>query len=300
MRFSAEEAENSAEFMMYGDTDFLTVSQFAAITHFSDRTVRDRITAGKIEAFKFGGHQWRIPRSAIEPSTTTKPKTDADDQSPSLPVTVGQEVSISVLAQTGRREFGVGPHLMWASLEIGNPNPTQALTDVQVRFIACDHIEQKQRRVPVENSEGRRERAEDVPNTFIDMGTFLSDWIPIHLLWAQTQADTTAIPPAASRTIIVAFSDNSNGPPAVFNDRAHTHALSESRITVEVSSPGMTAWYGRFFINCHPNYIYRDGLRVDSHFEFEPWETWASTRKVLSLDEALPDDLHSELPKEVR
>ena len=201
------------------------------------------------------------------------------------------EETLSVIAQAGRREFGVGPHLMWASLEISNSNPRRALTDVQVRVVDCEKVEQALQLVEVTEEPGLQ-RSEVVPNTFKVLGQILGDWIPVHILWDPNQSVATTIPPAASRTIVVAFSDDSNGPPGIINDRTHTHLHVENRITVEVSSPDMAAWKGQFFIRCHPQYVYGDwaqgmsmaiaGLGTPARFEFERWEDWSSTRRPLS------------------
>ena len=184
--------------------------------------------------------------------------------------------TISTVAHTGLRSVGIGAHLMWEELEVGNTSPTQPLENTQVRIISCDHI------AP----------AQDLPGVYKNLGAFMWDWSPITLQWAQSASDTVVIPGGVSRTVLVAFSDDSNGPPAVFNDSNHTRCSLELKIEVEVSSPSSATLHSSYFIQCHPNYWGGQSAR----FEFMPWEEWVSTRTVIDVGatESEPDTADSQ------
>ena len=171
---------------------------------------------------------------------------------------------ISAVAHTGLHMLGMGTHLMWAELEVENTSPTQPLMSTQVRVVTCEHIAP-----PSDNTE-----------VFKNLGNYMWDWSPITLLWTQSDSDAMDIPGGVSRTVLVAFSDNPNGPPAVFNDSVRTHCPLELKIMVEISSPSSAALHGSYFIQCHPNYT--DG--TSARFEFMSWEEWASTHTVIDVD----------------
>ena len=160
---------------------------------------------------------------------------------------------------------------MWAELEIGNTSPTQPLENTQVRIITCEHI------AP----------AQDQPGVYKNLGAFMWDWSPITLRWAQSDSDTMVIPGGASRTVLVAFSDDSNGPPAVFNDLDRTRCSLELKIMVEVSSPSSATWHGSYFIQYDGNYW----GGPNAQFQFVSWEEWASSRTVVDVStiESEPD-----------
>ena len=171
---------------------------------------------------------------------------------------------ISAEACTGVNTSGIGAHLMWAELKVENTSPTQPLNGTQVRVVTCEHISP-----PLDGTD-----------EYKNLGAYMWDWSPITLRWSQSDSDAKDIPGGTSRDVLVAFSDNSNGPPAVFNDVAHTHCPLELKILVEISSSSSAAWRGSYFIRCHPNYA--GGPRAQ--FEFLAWEEWASTRTVIELD----------------
>lgn len=167
---------------------------------------------------------------------------------------------LNTVARTGLRKLGEGPHLMWAELEVYNTSPILLLGDVRVRVVDSEHIAPGlEKGSPFEN-----------------LGHILDDWSPITLRWAQSEYVTANIPGGASRTVLVAFSNNTNGPPAVFNDLDHTSCLLELKITVEVSSPDTAALHQSFFIACHGN----EFGGPSSHFKFEDWDEWASSRTI--------------------
>ena len=57
------------------------------------------------------------------------------------------------------------------------------------------------------------------------------------MLWNSTDSDATTIPGGTSRNVIIASSNDSNGPPASFNNVDHTPGHNAPKIRDEVSSP---------------------------------------------------------------
>jgi hypothetical protein len=171
---------------------------------------------------------------------------------------------MTAASRTGLHSLGIGAHLMWAELEVYNTSPTLPLADVRVRVVDSECIFQDQ----------------DNPDLYKNLGHELNDWSPITLRWAQSDYITAIISGGASRTLLVAFSDDSNGPPAVFNDLDHTRCSLESKITLEISSPNSATLHSSYFIQCHGNYVGGPSAR----FEFVPWEGWVSIRTDVDLD----------------
>lgn len=183
--------------------------------------------------------------------------------------------NINTVARTGLRRLGEGPHLMWAELEVYNTSSISILEDVRVRIVDSEHIAQSQ---------------ED-PKLFKNLGHILDDWSPITLRWSQSEYVTAHIPGGASRTVLVAFSDNTNGPPAVFNDVDRTRCSLELKITVEISSPSSSTLHNSYFVSCHGNEL--NG--PSSHFEFEAWDEWASTRTIVDIEQDVSESVpHTE------
>jgi hypothetical protein len=176
---------------------------------------------------------------------------------------------IAALAYPGLRESGIGHHLMWAELDVKNTSPVQSLLNTQVRIIACETLEV----------------SEDDSSVFKNLGNVLWErWSPISIRWLNSGSCVADIPGGVSRTAIVAFSEDSNGPPAVFNDVAFTRCVGAMKITVEVSSPSSAPYFQSYFIQCHPNYA----LGPSAHFEFLPWNEWELSHKVI---ERVPTEL---------
>ena len=178
--------------------------------------------------------------------------------------------TISAIHKTGEGRFGVGAHLMWAELEVKNTSRPRPLTKAQARIVRCESLAPDQ----------------DNPDEFKNLGHALWDWSPITLTWAQSDSESVNIPGGASRTVLIAFSDISSGPPAVFNDNSRTQCSDELKITVEISSPDTATWHASYYIQCQPKMVrgYEDRQWIeDAHFEFAPWEEWTATRTVTDV-----------------
>ena len=163
-------------------------------------------------------------------------------------------------------------HLMWSELQVTNTSSSLSLNDVEVRLINRIHVLEKQ----------------DAPGNYMLYDPH--DWSPLSVYWSERNAPfeqlKMTIPPSVTRTALIAFSDNSNGPPAVFNATIIRRPLLHSggaKIEIEVSSPDSAPWRGAFYIECHPNYL--GGAQAT--FEFVAWETWATNYSVTN---SLADD----------
>jgi hypothetical protein len=90
---------------------------------------------------------------------------------------------------------------------------------------------------------------------------------------------TVTLPPGAKRRFLVAYCDDTNGPPAQFNT-VPAVALSRGahKIVVEISAHEVSVSHYTFFLECHPNYAgVRDGLvtrSTEATMEMCPWEEY--------------------------
>lgn len=169
----------------------------------------------------------------------------------------------------GRRQWDwQHEHLMWAELQVANTSPSLTLNDVEVRVVSRVHVLEKQ----------------DAQGNYMLYDP--QDWNSVNVYWSERNAPPDqlrlTIPPNTTRIALIAFSDDSNGPPAVFNAPIHKRPLLFSggaKIEVEVSSTNSTPWRGAFYIECHPNYL--GGARAT--FEFIEWETWLTNHTIVPL-----------------
>jgi len=177
---------------------------------------------------------------------------------------------ISVEPYGGRRTWEwEHEHLMWAELHVTNTSPSLVLNDVAVRIVGCLDI------------------AEETPGNYVLFE--VHRWNPTSVYWSIREASSDQlklpIPPNTKRAALVAFSDDSNGPPAVFNAPTHDRPLlfGGARIEIEVSSPDSAPWKGLFYIQCHPNYVSDIPLgRTLATFEFVTWKTWTANHNVIN------------------
>lgn len=174
---------------------------------------------------------------------------------------------VSLTPRAGRASHGSHPHLMWAELDVTNLSPTLSLPDVEVRITDL-------------KSETQLEYGDRVG---------YPEWNALQVTWSPTNAVPDqfrlTIPPGETRSALIAYSDDSNGPPAVF---ASPHAGARllrsgpNRMEVSVSSPNAARCRGVFYIECHPNYATRlegglislDGPRAT--MVMEPWDAYAA------------------------
>lgn len=172
--------------------------------------------------------------------------------------------------RAGRRNHNIEhQHLMWAELDVTNLSPTLHLRDVEVRIRdLVDELEWD------ENGERIRNLS--------------PVWHPIQSIWSIASAgrpnqNKIAIPPGETRTALIAYSDDSNGPPAVLSapDGVFRGLMSgPHRIYLSISSPDSAGLDCDFYIECHPNYAVRGNERgtfarsADSTMEFGDWGTY--------------------------
>lgn len=174
---------------------------------------------------------------------------------------------IACKPSSGRRDWDwQHERLMWAELQVTNTSPTLTLCDVEVRISSCVYVQ-----ITVQDDSG--------DYVLID----LYDWNPVTVCWSERDANRdqlkTNISPSATKSALIAFSDDSNGSTAIINAIVHQRPIiiGGARIGIEVSSPDSALWKGDFYIECHPNYL--GGARAT--FEFVDWELWAASRNVI-------------------
>jgi hypothetical protein len=112
---------------------------------------------------------------------------------------------ISATAICGRRYWdSEHRHLMWGELRISNLSSSSPLENVEVRIVSSCAVEPKQ----------------NVPGEFLILKDLFT-WTPALVYWSESEADSPTlqmtVPPSATRTALIAYSDNLNGPPGVFN-----------------------------------------------------------------------------------
>src|SRR4030042_1430830 len=159
-------------------------------------------------------------------------------------------------------------HLMWAELDVRNTSSSLPLNDVEVKVVNLLDIVEKQ----------------DEPGKYILFS--LHKWNPIQIYWSERNAPAMQlkrdIPPNDVRTALIAFSDNSNGPPAVINTPTTSKPLLFSlghKMDIEVSSPNSAIWKGEFYIECHGKYVMKEfPYCTEATFEFEAWDKWLSKK----------------------
>lgn len=167
--------------------------------------------------------------------------------------------------RTGRDDHHRHPHLMWAELDVYNSSDV-AIHGVEVRI------------------EDLRDDQELDKNTGEPIKR-VQDWSPFHVVWSPRNAPLNQsqliIPAGETRTTLIAYSDDSNGPPALFavvnEGPGNRRRLSSGmhRIEVRVSNPDTEPCVESFYLECHPNYL--GGKR--SHMEFERWQEWWETKQ---------------------
>ena len=110
-------------------------------------------------------------------------------------------------------------------------------------------------------------------------------WSRLGVLWSELEVvpPTTriAIPPAGTKTAIIAFQDNPNGEISVYNAAIspEPRGVGGSKIEVEVSSIDSALRKGEFHIQCHPQYL-KSHFITAAEFEFVEWDTWIKNHKV--------------------
>lgn len=180
----------------------------------------------------------------------------------------------AAMPRSGRRYHDIEhQHLMWAELDVTNLSPTLHLRDVEIRIRdLVDELEWD------ENGE----RVRNLPPI----------WNPIQSIWSLASAsrpnqNKMAIPPGETRTALIAYSDDSNGPPAAFSapDGVRRHLMSgPHRIYLSVSSPDSARLDCDFYIECHPNYAIPGIKRgtfaryADSTMTFDEWGAYWKRR----------------------
>ena len=112
--------------------------------------------------------------------------------------------SLSVIPHVEARELGrVTEYLIWASLHVTNTGQT-TLRDVEVRVSSCLWVVERH----------------NEPGKYILLDP-IGGWSPSDVYWSRLEADPPQlrldIPPGPGRNAIIAFSDNSNGPPGILN-----------------------------------------------------------------------------------
>lgn len=165
-------------------------------------------------------------------------------------------------------------HLMWAELTIRNTSPIKTLYNVEVRVTKYTTTQEKL----------------DKSGEYLLMEG-LADFKASQVYWSRRDADpphlAIDIPPNSARTSLIAFSNNSNGPPAILNAPIKQILSLGGKLEVEVTSPDSAAWKGEFYIECHQHYVSSlqqalDKGGIPPTFEFIPWEQWLETHPIAS------------------
>jgi len=209
--------------------------------------------------------------------TATKNKMDAELQKVNQCLRTLEEERIprfNVSARGGHRfDKWEHEHLMWAELNIKNTSRSITLEDVEVRIVNLLDVVEKQ----------------DEPGKY-DLYS-LHKWNPIQIYWSERNAPAMQlkrdIPPDDTKIALIAFSDNSNGPPAVINTPTTSKPLLFSlghKIDVEVSSPNSAIWKGEFYIQCHGKYVTKEfPYYTEATIEFETWNKWLDKKGITDL-----------------
>jgi hypothetical protein len=100
-----------------------------------------------------------------------------------------------------------------------------------------------------------------------------------------------AIPPSATRTALIAYSDDSNGPPGIFNSPVSPKPLligGGQKIRIEVTASNSATWSGEFYIECHGNYLHAKTEDLPQYtepstIEFIGWDEWQSDKVVTQM-----------------
>jgi hypothetical protein len=164
-------------------------------------------------------------------------------------------------------------HLMWAELTVTNLSSSLLIKDVEVRIIDFLNLQEKQ----------------DRKNEYVLFR--LHKWNPILTYWSERNAPPSQlnldIPANAKRISLIAYSDNSNGPPAIFNTPTSAKPLlftGGHKIDIEVSSSNSVIWNGEFYIECHPKYVTKEfPYYTNATIEFETWEEWLNKHEIINL-----------------
>lgn len=182
---------------------------------------------------------------------------------------------VTPLGDRQQWEHQTTEHLMWAELRVRNTSPSQSLHNVGVRVRAYTITQERH----------------NISGTYILIDG-LADFKPAQVYWSRRDADpqqlTIDIPPGSERTSLIAFSDDSNGPPGILNAPVRQRVSLGGKLEVEVTSLDSAAWRGAFYIECHPHYC----RGSSATFEFIPWERWVETHPVTPL--STPDSEGSE------
>jgi hypothetical protein len=181
---------------------------------------------------------------------------------------------IKVITRSGRRSDNwEHEHLMWAELEVVNTSTNLTLKDVEVRIVNLLDLVEKQ----------------DEQGEYILFNLY--KWNPIQVYWSERNAPKAQlkqdIPPNDSRIVLIAYSDNSNGPPAVVNTPTSAKPLvfsGKHKIDIEVSSYNSATWRGEFYIECYGKYITKEfPYSTDATFEFEIWDNWLDKKGIANI-----------------
>jgi hypothetical protein len=180
--------------------------------------------------------------------------------------------------RAGRASHGSHAHLMWAELDVTNLSPVLPLKDVEVRI--TDLKDEAQLK---------------------NVGPDWRPWNALQIVWSPTNAEPNqfrlTIPPGETRSALIAYSDDSNGPPAVFaSPHAGGRRLTSGphQMTVRVSSPDSTPRQGAFYIECHPNYLtHLGGNQYSLHgppatMELEEWDNYVERSSQKSSEQSSP------------
>lgn len=187
-----------------------------------------------------------------------------------------------VVPYTRSRNYDSSEHLIWAELSVENLSGS-VLKDVSVRVVSHVRLMERQ-----------DDAGTIVPGEYVEFTD--EEWTPITVLWSQRDSIpphvNVDIAPKARRSSIIAFSDDSNGPPPIFNSNPSTRVLSidGARIEIELSASNSSPWRGTFFLQCHGQYVTGNwstglkqaiaGLASPAQFQFEPWNKWLETHRI--------------------